>query len=139
MSEQDNIAFIRRLYAAFGEGDVQTILDNVAEGVEWVMHGPDAIPYAGTRSGKQQVREFFRIIGDTTTGGKVTPGQFVARGDAVCSTARYTGAARNTGTAFDVPVAHLFTLRDGKVVRWEGYSDTARLAQAYAVKTAAGR
>ena len=48
MNEQDNIGLIRKIYAAFGTGDVQTILDSVADGADWINHGPVTVPYAGS-------------------------------------------------------------------------------------------
>lgn len=138
MNEQENVALIRKMYAAFSAGDVQTLLDNIADTAEWINHGPESIPYAGRRSGKKQIREFFEAIGDTTMGAKVTPGDFVASGDNVAVTGRYTARVRNTGSDIDTPVAHLFTLRNGKVTRWEGYSDTAHVADAHTAKAGAG-
>ena len=139
MNEQANIALVQKLYAAFAAGDAQTILDNVAPDAEWINHGPSSIPYAGSRKGTAQIREFFEAIAGSTTGAKVTAGSFVAQGDTVVSTGRYTATARNTGARIDTPVAHLFTIRNGKVARWEGFSDTAHLAEAHTGKAAAGR
>lgn len=137
MNEQDNIGLVRRIYTAFGAGDVQTILNSVSDGAEWINHGPDTIPYAGSRSGKTQIREFFQAIADSTTGGKVIAENFVAQADTVVATGRYKATVRNTGLDIDTPIAHLFTVRNGKVVRWEGFSDSARVAEAHTGKAAA--
>ena len=139
MREQSNVALIRKLYAAFGTGDVQTILDNLSPETEWINHGPSTIPYAGSRKGVVQIREFFQIVGETTTGAKVTTTDFVANGDSVVSFGRYTATVRDTGAKIDSPVAQLFTIRDGKVVRWEGYSDTAHIEGAHRGRASAGR
>jgi ketosteroid isomerase-like protein len=139
MNEQDNVRLIQRIYAAFGAGDVQTILDSVSDDAQWINHGPATIPYAGSRSGKTQIREFFQAIADSTTGGKVIAEKFVAQADAVVATGRYTARVRDTGADIDTPIAHLFTVRNGKVVRWEGFSDSARVAEAHTGKAAAAR
>lgn len=139
MSDQDNITLIRRLYTAFGGGDLQTILDNVADDAEWINHGPATIPYAGSWQGKARIREFFQAIAQSTTGGQVVPDDFVATGDAVVSTGRYRAAVKSTGTQIDSPVAHFFTIRNGKVVKWVGFSDTAHVSEAHTGKAAAGR
>jgi uncharacterized protein len=137
MNEQDNVRLIQRIYAAFGAGDVPTILDSVADDAQWINHGPATIPYAGSRSGKKQIREFFQAIADSTTGGKVIPEKFVAQTDSVVATGRYTARVRDTGADIDTPIAHLFTVRNGKVVRWEGFSDSARVAEAHMGRAAA--
>jgi ketosteroid isomerase-like protein len=139
MSDQNNVELIRKVYAAFGAGDVQTILNSVAEDAEWVNHGPDTIPYAGSRSGKAQVLEFFKAIADTTTGGKVVAETYIAQGDNVVAIGSYRATVRNTGAEIDTPVAHIFTVRGGKIVRWEGFSDTARVAAAHTGKSATAR
>ena len=139
MTEHSNAALIRKLYDAFSSGDIQTVLNNVADDAEWINHGPTTIPYSGTRRGKAQIREFFQAIGTSTTGAKVTPIDFVEQGNAVVATARYTATVRDTGAQIDTPVAHLFTVRNGQVVRWEGFSDTAHVADAHRGRAAAGR
>jgi uncharacterized protein len=137
MNEQDNIAIIKKLYAAFANGDVQTILDNVADNAEWINYGPATIPYAGSRSGLNQVREFFQAIDASTTGGKVTADNFIAQGDTVVATGRYTATVRGTGAQIDTPTAHIFNIRNGKVAKWVGFSDSAKVAEAHTGTSAA--
>jgi ketosteroid isomerase-like protein len=139
MSDQENIALIRRMYSAFGAGDLQTIIDSVDPKAEWTNHGPDTIPYAGSWQGHAQIRQFFKAIAESTSGGQVVPETFTASGDTVVATGRYRATVRNTGTKIDSPIAHLFTIRNGKVVKWVGFSDTAGIADAHAGKAAAGR
>jgi len=38
---------------------------------------------------------------------------------------RYTGAYRGTGAALDAQFCHVWTLRDGKIVKFQQYTDTA--------------
>jgi len=113
MNDQDNIGLIRKIYAAFGTGDVQTILDSVADGAGWIHHDP-------------------------TTGGKVIADNFIAQGDAVVALGSYKATVRTTGAEIDTPIAHIFTVRNGKVVRWEGFSDTALVAAAHTGKASTG-
>jgi ketosteroid isomerase-like protein len=139
MNEQDNIGLIRKIYAAFGAGDVQTILDSVADGASWINHGPATIPYAGSRSGKTQILEFFEAIDGSTTGGTVIAENYIAQAGTVVATGWYRATVRHTGAEIDSPIAHIFTIRDGNVIRWEGFSDTAHVAQAHMGKAAAAR
>ncbi|MCX6631376.1 MAG: nuclear transport factor 2 family protein [Candidatus Solibacter sp.] len=139
MNDQHNIGLIQKIYAAFGTGDVRTILAGLADGAEWINHGPATIPYAGSRTGKTQILEFFQAIADSTTGGKVIAEDFIAQADTVVALGRYTATVRNTGAEIDTPIAHIFTVRNGKVVRWEGFSDSARVAEAHTGKATAVR
>ena len=53
----------------------------------------------------------------------------VSVGDTVLVEARYRGKIRATGLTMDAQVAHVWDFRDGKVVRWQQYTDTWQLAQ----------
>src|SRR6266702_2349422 len=101
MNEQGNIEIIRKTYAAFGAGDVQTILNNVADGAGWINHGPAVIPYAGSRTGKTEILGFFQAIADSTTGGTVVADQYLANGDTVVALGRYRATVRGTGKEID--------------------------------------
>src|SRR5581483_10879903 len=113
MAEQDNINLIQKIYTAFGAGDVQTILNNLGTNAEWVNYGPGAIPYAGNFTGR--IPAFFQAIGDSSSDGKVAADRFVAQGDNVVAIGRYTATIRKTGARVDTPIAHVFTVRNGKV------------------------
>ena len=129
MNEQSNVALIQKLYAAFGAGDVQTILGNTAPDAEWTNSGPDTVPYAGDFSGR--VLAFFQAIADSTTGGKVVADRFIAQDDTVVTVGRYSATVRGNGATIDVPIVHVFRVRDGKVASWTGFSDTAAVAAAH--------
>jgi uncharacterized protein len=137
MNEQDNVTLIRNIYEAFGNGDVKTILDSIDQNADWINYGPATVPYTGTRKGHAQVLEFFQAIDSSTTGGKVVADTFIAQGDLVVATGRYQAVVRGTGAQIDSPIAHVFTVRNGKVVRWEGYSDSAHVAAAHSGASAA--
>jgi ketosteroid isomerase-like protein len=140
MAKQDNVAIIRAIYSAFAAGDVKAILDSVNDQAEWTNHGPSTIPYAGSRAGRAQVLEFFEAIGASTTGGKVTPETFITQGDTVVVIGRYTATVRGSGAQIDTPIAHVFTLQNGKITKWVGFSDTASVAEAHLrASSAAGR
>ncbi len=46
----------------------------------------------------------------------------------VLSTLRYQGKLKKNGATFDVQVAHLWTLKDGKAIAFQQYVDTKQLA-----------
>ena len=137
MNEQANIEVIRKTYGAFKTGDLQTILANIADGAQWHNQGTAAVPYAGSYNGKEEIVRFFQAIAASTEGGEIVAESFVAQGDRVIALGRYRATVRGTGARIDCPVAHDFTVRDGRIVRWEGYSDTAMVAAAHTAKSAA--
>ncbi len=95
------------------------------------------IPYAGNFTGR--IPAFFQAIGGSTTGGKVTVDKFIAQDDTVVSIGRYTAEVRGAGAKIDTPIAHIFTVRDGKVSSWTGFSDSAAVASAHTGAAASAR
>ena len=139
MSEQENTAIIQKAYDAFGRGDIQTILDSVTEDVEWGLEGPDAIAFAGKKKGPAEVLTFFQALAGTLQDMKLSIEFFVAQNDRVASMGRFSGTVVATGKSFDVPLAHFFTIRDGKVSRFVDFTDTAATVEAYTKASAASR
>jgi len=129
MSQPTNTEFIQKIYAAFNSGDIQTVIASVAPNAQWVDHGPVAVPYAGDFTGR--ITEFFKAIGESTTGGSVAIEQYIASEEKVVAIGRYRATVRSTGTKFDADVVHVFTVGDGKVTSWNGYGDTAALLAAH--------
>ena len=67
------------------------------------------------------------------------PEEFVAQGDMVVVTGRYRATVNGTGAEIDSPIAHFFTVRNGKIEKWVGFSDSALVADAHTGKAAAAR
>ena len=137
MNEQQNTALIQKLYEAFSRGDIQTILANLTDDVEWGLEGPAIIPFTGQKKGPAQVLSFFEALGGTLQNMKLTTEQFVAQGDQVATLGRFAGTVTATGKSFDTRVAHFFTIRDAKVSRLADLGDTAALVDAYTQRSAA--
>ncbi len=134
MNDQTNTAVIQTIYTAFNHGDVQTILSRLTDDAQWVNYGTGAVAYFGDFSGR--VLDFFKAIGESTMEGSVAIDRYHASGDVVVTEGRYIATARNTGTAINAPIAHIFTLRNGKVTSWRGYSDTAAVVAGHTGKSA---
>lgn len=121
----DNTQIIKALYEAFGRGDVPAVLGGFDEKIRW--HEAEGFMYADRNPyiGPQAVAEgvFMRIVGDVENFA-VTPVNYIAGADAVVVEGRYTGRMKATGTQVDAQFAHLWRLRDGKVVSFQQYTDT---------------
>jgi uncharacterized protein len=130
MAQAENKKLVESLYDAFARGDLQYILERVTDDVEWVNEGPKSIPYAGKFSGRAGAQRFFEAL-SSVEGGKVTAQEFIVVDDQVVGLGRFTGTVKATGKKIDTALAHVFTIRGGKVSRWLGYGDTARVAEAF--------
>jgi uncharacterized protein len=124
MSEQDNIEVIKRGYEAFAAGDVETVMSQFDDDVEWVQPGDSAV--SGTFHGKSEVMEHLGRLAEK--GLTVKLNRLIADGDTVVALTEVT-AGGETGQDADV-----FTLRDGKTVHVQTHGDTSLLARVYGKK-----
>ena len=131
MSEHTNAEVIRQAYKAFGRGDIPTVLDLMADDVDWALQGPSVIPWAGTRRGREAVAEFFSLLGETLEFERFEPREFVAQGDTVVVVGYERSLVKPTGRTFENEWAHVYTLRDGKIAKGRFIEDTAAQVVAF--------
>ena len=130
MSEQQNIQTIQQVYAAFGRGDVPTILGRLTDEVRWISHIESVVPWAGDFSGKDRVPQFFEAIFRSVEVNAFDPQEFLAQGDAVVSLGEFGCRVRATGKSARTRWAFIWRLRDGQICAYEQFHDPA-LAQAF--------
>jgi ketosteroid isomerase-like protein len=132
MHEQENLQVVHQAYEAFGRGDVPGVLALLTDDVEWSTPGPpDVIPYAGSRTGHEQVAGYFEAFGGAVEVGEFEPQRFICEEDMVVVLGHYAFRVKSTGKTVDTDWVHAFTLRDGKIARFRGYEDSAAVAAAF--------
>lgn len=113
---------------------MQTVLGLMSEKVEWNEAEHFTYWTGGPFVGPQAVLNgVFARIGQDFDGFTVDVGRVVGCGDTVLGEGRYRGTVKATGKRLDVQVAHVWDVRDGKVVRFQQYVDTWQVAQATGV------
>jgi ketosteroid isomerase-like protein len=122
----DNIAVVRRLYEARGNPEI--IRQVLSPEVRWeVVPG---FPHSDIYHGLNGVFEFFtRLFGDFEEW-HTEPSEFIETGDRVFAVGTYSARAKATGKTFKAQFAHVWTLRDGLIVRLQQCADTVQLAKA---------
>jgi uncharacterized protein len=131
MNEQRNIDTIRRGYEAFGLGDIRSLLDLMDPQVTWTTPGPADMPTAGKRVGPAAVAEFFAALDSIMQITRFEAKEFLAHGDKVVVLGEDTGVIKGTETSIEFRWAHVFTLRDGKIVSFEEFGDTSAHVDAH--------
>ena len=124
MSEQDNKELIKRGYAAFGAGDIETVMSLFDDDIEWVQPGDSTV--SGTFHGKTEVMEHLGRLAEKSP--TVNIKRLIAEGDTVVAITEVT-AGGETGEDADV-----FTMRNGKTVRMEVHGDTSLIERVYGKK-----
>lgn len=133
MSANDNIKTIQTVYEAFGRGDVQAILDVVADDVDWAADGAsDVPPWYGVRRSKADVAAFFQDIADSQDVEEFTLLSIAGNDTDVFALNRYRARIKATGKSVEMHLHHYFTLRDGKITYYRGSEDTAVTIAAFA-------
>ena len=89
------------------------------------------LPDSGTHHGSEAViKEIFEPTLDKFDDFRLQCDQFLDAGDQVVVTGRFLGRGKDTGSDLDATFAHVWTLRNGKVVRFQDYTDTANWLRA---------
>jgi uncharacterized protein len=127
MGEQ-SVQVVRGAYDAFGRGDVPGVLDAMADDIKW--YEAEGMPYGGLyHGGEAVVQNVFGPIVQDIPNFAVTPEEFIASGDTVAVVVRYTGTGKDTGNELDLPVVHVWDVRDGKLARFRQFADTAKFRE----------
>ena len=130
------VKIVSDVYEAFGRGDVPSVLGAMDSGIHW--HEAEGNPYMP--SGEAWVgpdailNDLFMKLGGDWDGFTVHPGSFHDAGDVIVVEARYSGTHKGTGNKLDAQVCHVWTLKDGKITKFQQYVDTAKLQDAMGVR-----
>jgi ketosteroid isomerase-like protein len=138
MSESRNVQVVKDAYAAFQRGDINAVLALVDSEVDWhAIKGAEGVaPHAGARHGRAAVAEFFAQLGASTEFTRFEPREFVAQGDQVVAIGEYAAKVTTTGRSIASDWVMVFTVRDGKVVRFREWTDSAQVVRAYGTSAA---
>lgn len=128
---QERVDVVRGMYAAFGSGDIPSVLAALDPQVEWWEAEnfiyADANPYVGPSAVLEGV---FMRIGNEWEGFAVSPEAVLDAGDTVIAHGYYSGTYKKNGERVRAQFAHFFTFRGDKVVKFQQYTDTAQFQRA---------
>lgn len=126
-------SIVKSIYDALAKGDLPAVLGTFDPQIQWreaenFLYA-DGNPYAGPQAVAQGV--FQRIVSNVDNF-TVLPEHFVEASDTdtVVVEGRYRGRMKTTGAPVNAQFAHVWQLRDGKVVRFQQYTDTKQWSEA---------
>lgn len=128
MSHHENLETVKRLYAAFGTGNLQGLLGTLDASVDWAV--PGSAPWSGEGRGHDHVQRFFEQFGSTASLKTFETRSFVADGDTVVVMGYEEGTFRQTGRDWKAHFTHVFTVAGGKITAHREYVDTQAIAAA---------
>jgi ketosteroid isomerase-like protein len=115
-----NLEIVRRLYEAMDRRDLATITEITHPDAEWI---PDHRVGEGPVRGRDKLIRFFtdraEMFGDISTELE----RLWEQDDTVLAFIHVKGEGRASGAPFDLRIAHVWTFRDGLIIRGQGFGD----------------
>ncbi len=132
VSDSNNVNVIDGLYKAFAVGDIPAALGAMDAKIVWNEAESNSLadgnPYIGPDAVLNGV---FARLGADNEYFKLEDIQLHNMdNNQVLATLRYDAKNKATGKAYNAQVAHLWTLKDGKIIAFQQYVDTKKLAEA---------
>lgn len=131
-STNRNKGIIEGLYNSFAKGDIPSVLEAMDEKIIWnEAEGnayADGNPYIGPEAILNGV--FARIGADHEYFKLEDIKLHEMNNNQILATLRYDAKVKETGKTYNAQVAHLWTLKDGKVSAFQQYVDTKKLDDA---------
>jgi ketosteroid isomerase-like protein len=124
---QENVQTAKDSYEALARGDLDTVLETYHSDIELLP----GIPSRGPWRGHDGAAKYLRTLSKNFDELRVEPEEFLAAGDRVVVLGTVHGRASRTafGTppadrrSFEIPFAHVLTMREGKVAHFREYFD----------------
>lgn len=123
---------VGRLYAAYGRGDVDAVLAELADDVDWAAEAAGTgVPWWGAVRGKAEVPRFFAAIASNVEVTEFDVVSLTANDTDVVATVHWTFTVNATGKTASMYMQHWFRFGDGKIVFFRGSEDSAQSLAAF--------
>jgi hypothetical protein len=124
MAGEENLERAKRGYEAFGRGDAEAAMTDIADDIEWITPGNSAI--SGVARGKQEVGALWATFAQH--GFQTRPQYWFSDDERVVVLVQQ----EIEGETFDA--VDVLTFRDGKVVKFQTAGDTAATERIFGSK-----
>lgn len=128
---KSNLEIVQTGYNSFLQGNIQGILDLLNEDITWELPSSAEVPFSGVFSGKKGVLDFFQQIAANNEFHEFKVTDFIADGDKVVALGSLKATSKTTGKTSSNKWAHVWQLKDGKVICHYEYADTAEIKKAF--------
>ena len=127
------IESVQRLYDSYGRGDVDGVLAELADDVDWAAEAAGtAVPWWGAYRGKAEVPGFFKEIASNIEITEFSILGYTSNDTDVVATVHWTFTVQATGKSASMYMQHWWRFADGAIVWFRGSEDTEQSAAAFA-------
>ncbi len=128
---RENVEVVRGVIDGWLRGDPAT-LELISDDVVYVS--PPTMPDGRTYHGHEGVLQWVVDWGQEWTDYELDVLRYRDLGDRVVTVERNRATGKRSGVGVDMQTVSLWTLRDGKVVRWQGYATEEEALEAAGVR-----
>jgi uncharacterized protein len=123
-----NVELVKRVYEIFAQGNMAEFMALLDPDI--IAREADSMPYGGTYRGLKEFNQVLAKVAQTWEYFRPAPERYFAQGDQVMVVLRLKARSRATGKVVDMPMAELWTLRNGKIAGVQPfYWDTAEVVR----------
>ncbi|WP_211829271.1 nuclear transport factor 2 family protein [Kistimonas asteriae] len=115
------VDIVKNVYDSFSKGDLEGFIQMCDENIEWVVNGPASLEKCQSYRGREGVRQFLDILERTWTFRSFSANQYIHDGDSVVVLGDETGDDKATNQPFENRWAHVFDIKDDKVIRFREF------------------
>lgn len=119
------LSVVRQAYEAFGRQDIPRVLELIADDADWDFIGSASLPYSGRRQSRKEVADFFAAVVRAEDIHAFEPRNFIEADEHVTVLGWIKATARDTQRTYESEWVHVVTVRNGKIVHWRGFANTA--------------
>jgi ketosteroid isomerase-like protein len=129
---QDNVEIVRNVYAAWARDEFSVSPELMDPEVEYV--NPDGAVEPGVRRGREAFSRAVEKVFEGWATWQMEPEILTAVGDQVAVAVRYRARGGRSGVEVEGRESAVWTLRDGKVVRYEWFQKPGEAFEAVGLK-----
>jgi ketosteroid isomerase-like protein len=118
----DPVATVRRMFAAFGAGDLDALIETVHPDSRWTYFGANPRPVKAEFVGKARVREFFEGVLARLEMTEFNTDEFIVQGEAVVVFGSESGRVKATGRPFHNEWTQKYVVRDNQITEMAEYN-----------------
>ena len=132
MNDQENTKIAEQVYEAFNISDIEGFLNSFSEDISWEIPEIENVPVNGKFSGRENLAAFLAETDKYEEFLKLEPQEFIAQGDRIVVLGEGLMRSKTTDKQYATRIAHIYTIRDGKIVDFFEFFDNAGGGRAHA-------
>jgi len=133
---QENVEVVQRVYALLADvvrGQLDDVVFELTDpNIVWDVSRRTFDP--GVFHGHQGLRDFAARLAEVWESGRAEPAEFIATGDEVVVPVRLHLVSRTQGNTVTANAAHVWTLREGKIIRHRAFQTKAEALEAVGLR-----